>query len=237
MALMRHFALLLAALTMLAAAPAAVGAIEPRAPTVRYRVARMAVDRAAFRTFAASVQDTLTDPRGWSAGGVVSFRQVSDDPDFTLWLASPAAIAATGVGCSEYYSCRVGDDVYINVTRWRDGADTYRQRSLGDYRDYVVNHEVGHWLGLGHRGCPGPGAASPVMQQQSKTLRGCEPQAWPLEGEQRRALRYFGPQRWSAFVQRALRIRGAISPNAQPSAEDRKSGGNVPRSGGPLLVK
>ena len=44
-------------------------------------------------------------------------------------------------------------------------------------------HEVGHWLGLGHRTCRGRGTVALVMQQQSKDLRGCVANAWPLDTE------------------------------------------------------
>ena len=160
--------------------------------TVDYEVGRLDVGRGAMPVFRRIVDKTLSDPRGWSDDGAVAFSRVRSDGDFTIWLASPSAIVATGVGCSAYYSCRVGDDVYINVDRWREGATSYRRNSLLEYRQYVVNHEVGHWLGLGHRDCPEPGASAPVLLQQSKGLDGCEPRAWPLPREQQRALDYLG---------------------------------------------
>lgn len=158
--------------------------------SVTYAVAVLGVDNKHLPEFRRIADLTLADQRGWSAYGAVAFQRVVGDADFTLWLASPEAIAATGVGCSAYYSCRVGDDVYINSMRWTEGAEAYRDRPRREYREYVVNHEVGHWLGLEHRGCPARAGASPVMQQQSKGLRGCEARAWPLPGEQAKALDY-----------------------------------------------
>lgn len=157
---------------------------------VTYRVATTGGEAGDLEGFRRLVAATLTDDRGWSSRGTVAFQEVRADADLTIWLASPEAIVATGVGCSASYSCRVGPDVYINSMRWREGADSYADRSLTDYRRHVVNHEVGHWLGLGHRGCPARGAAAPVLLQQSKGLDGCEPRPWPLPREQRRALGY-----------------------------------------------
>jgi hypothetical protein len=47
----------------------------------------------------------------------------------------------------------------------------------------VVNHETGHWLGLGHAGCPGRGRLAPVMMQQSKGLGGCRFNPFPTSRE------------------------------------------------------
>ncbi|HEX5017257.1 MAG TPA: DUF3152 domain-containing protein, partial [Actinomycetes bacterium] len=59
--------------------------------------------------------------------------------------------------------------------------------NLRQYRAMVVNHETGHWFGLGHASCGGSGKLAPVMMQQSKGLEGCRPNPWPLPGEIARA--------------------------------------------------
>jgi hypothetical protein len=42
---------------------------------------------------------------------------------------------------------------------------------LGSYRQYVVNHEVGHGIGYArHQPCPSDGALAPVMMQQTLSL-------------------------------------------------------------------
>ncbi len=129
------------------------------------------------------VRGALADPRGWSLDGDLAFVSDEDDAQFTVWLASPEEVAAANEVCSPDYSCRVGDDIYINDVRWRDPPDTFAGEELDDYRRYVVNHEVGHWLGHGHFDCAEEGEAAPVMQQQSIDLEGCEANVWPLEWE------------------------------------------------------
>ena len=56
----------------------------------------------------------------------------------------------------------------------------------------VVNHEVGHLLGMHHPlvQCPVPGRPAAVMSQQSTELRGCLPNPWPLPDEVERAARH-----------------------------------------------
>ena len=132
--------------------------------------------------FAAAVDATLADHRGWTAAGDVALQRVGpqDGPSFRVRLATPRTVDAhcAPLRTNGIYSCRQGADVMINAVRWFEGA-AQSHLSLVDYRHYVISHEVGHALGHGHVGCPAPGAVAPVMMQQTKGLDGCSPNPWP----------------------------------------------------------
>jgi hypothetical protein len=131
--------------------------------------------------FAASAAATYADPRGWMRAHH-RFRRVSSGGNFTLVLAQARYLPTYSKVCSTLYSCRVGRNVIINQTRWRYSSPHFTG-SKSMYRTMVVNHETGHWLGRPHAFCSAPGALAPVMQQQSKGMQGCRPNAWPLARE------------------------------------------------------
>lgn len=136
------------------------------------------------REFAQAVQTTLGDPRGWGAGGRQSFQRVSGGGyDFRVLLVSPDNVNdfCPGLDTGGYTSCRSGDDAVVNLARWLTGVPDY-EGDLASYRQYVVNHEVGHYLGNGHEPCPGAGEMAPVMQQQTLGLEGCTKNPWPFPG-------------------------------------------------------
>jgi hypothetical protein len=64
----------------------------------------------------------------------------------------------------------------LNLRRWELGAPSYGS-DVARYREYLINHEVGHALGHGHVDCPKTGRPAPVMLQQTLGLQGCH--AWP----------------------------------------------------------
>lgn len=150
-------------------------------PLLRFRVeVENGIDLDA-QAFAGAVATTLSDPRSWGAGARQSFQRVSDGPyDFRVLLVSPDNVNSfcPGLDTGGYTSCRSGDHAVLNLARWMTGVPDYAG-DLATYRQYVVNHEVGHYLGNGHELCPGPGERAPVMQQQTLGLEGCLKNPWP----------------------------------------------------------
>jgi hypothetical protein len=155
--------------------------------TVRYSVRTKGDVSVIVREFRRLAQQTYDDPRGWRGKGV-RFVRVPKGGKFTLWISVAHLVPSFSSGCSAEWSCRVGRDVIINQTRWRNASPAWNAggRSLRDYRHMVVNHETGHWLGYGHATCPRRGAPAPVMMQQSKGTGGCRFNPWPTVAELRR---------------------------------------------------
>jgi hypothetical protein len=151
-----------------------------------YRIATRGPVTADVGHFGRHVASTLSDPRGWSLGGAISFRQTTGAADFTIWLSTAAQLPSFSSRCSSQWSCRVGPNVVINQDRWLHGSPHWPY-GVDTYQHYVVNHEVGHWLGLGHRSCRGgAGVRAPVMVQQSKggaALGACRFNVWPTPDE------------------------------------------------------
>ncbi|AZQ75698.1 DUF3152 domain-containing protein [Streptomyces luteoverticillatus] len=143
--------------------------------------------------FATAVHRTLNDDRSWGHGGKRTFERVSSgDADFVVTLASPKTTAAwcakSGLDTTEdNVSCdsAATDRVMINAYRWAQGSQTFGDR-MHEYRQMLINHEVGHRLGHDHETCPKEGALAPVMMQQTKFLttdgKTCRPNAWPFPG-------------------------------------------------------
>jgi hypothetical protein len=134
------------------------------------------VDGDAFAAFALA---TLNDERSWARDGY-RFVRTDGRADVRLVLASPETSAAMCRPLRTFgrLSCHAGDATVLTVYRWVKAIPEYGKDRTG-YRQYLVNHEVGHALGHGHVSCPGAGRRAPTMMQQTKGLNGCRPNSWP----------------------------------------------------------
>lgn len=131
--------------------------------------------------FAHMVDATLSDPRGWINDPRFRFEHVSadDNPSLKIRLTSLDTTAELcGVQIGTETSCRTritGEDtVLLNESRWVRGAVPF-QGDLGSYRQYLINHEVGHAVGFAeHVPCPESNALAPIMMQQTLSLNNAQ---------------------------------------------------------------
>lgn len=195
----------------------AMGSSDPSATQVsspgRYNESSLQIELAVLSEvngistaeFVSSVLGILNDDRGWPAAG---FTFVSNsESDFRIVLAEGDRVdeICWPLRTLGRLSCRNGSTIALNADRWREATDDW-DSALGDYRSYLVNHEIGHLLGFGHptQPCVSPTARldsnaldsndtntitrALVMAQQTKGLAGCTGNGWPLATEIEAAL-------------------------------------------------
>lgn len=151
-------------------------------PVFRYSVGVEKGINIKERAFAKFIEGLLRDPRGWTAAQLTSrrFKRVSRG-GIKIVIATPSTVdkLCHPLRTNGFLSCARNGYIAINLNRWEDAVPHWTTGLL-EYRQYLINHELGHWLWQPHVGCPGKGKLAPVMMQQSIRLNGCKPNPWPV---------------------------------------------------------
>lgn len=162
--------------------------------TVYYTIDTDPELRGRFDEFRDIINNVLTDPRGWRKYNYTFIEQplTKHTPRILrIKLATLDTIKKIGCGSAttmcntayfSFYRPRY-HDIHINVQNWDGGSKS--SLSIPRYRIYVINHEVGHALGLDHVKCPASRTnKGSVMQQMTRGpehIAPCFENEWPLD--------------------------------------------------------
>jgi hypothetical protein len=144
-------------------------------------------------SFHKKVVQTLSKPRGWQSIDNIEFRFVSWNTlnhiksrnKIPVRLsANETIVKECGFKELERLSCcnTITKQVWLNYYRWKNGAKPSKL-TLDRYRNYMINHEIGHALGRLHAKCPCEGCSAPIMMQHTITIGKCKPNDKPLANE------------------------------------------------------
>ena len=128
------------------------------------------------------IRSTLMDARGWGKDYDFVLRRGTEPADviFEIWDSQKIAktygkkfrkfsVCSTDGGTATGGTATRASKIVINQDNWDNGSKTYRQ--------YVLQHEMGHALGNGHRKMAPLGACN-VMTVQSNRRLTCTLNPW-----------------------------------------------------------
>lgn len=144
------------------------------------------------KIFENKVKKVLLDKDGWQSIAKVKFKFVGKDVFDKIQTNKKIVINLStndtinkkcGFGAEMLSCCDMSTkEVWINFYRWMNGSK-HSKLNIYKYRDYVINHEVGHALGRLHTDCPCEDCPAPIMMQHTVSIGNCKPNNKPLKNE------------------------------------------------------
>lgn len=145
----------------------------------RYSVSIDPTIKRSLVNFKKQIRKILENPKTWC----IRFKEDNENPDFIIFLTTDSAINQAcklrGLSCADWSK----NIIYINNDNWSKGSKK-SGLNLEDYRIYVINHEIGHILGIHNHLKPKKGCKVPVMNQSTLGIGKGLPNMWPLRREQ-----------------------------------------------------
>jgi len=125
------------------------------------------------------VDSILSDKEGWPQYGYKFIHDIKN-PQLKIYIRGAYETekklckGLPGLSCTRFKKNGDPIDIIINYNNWIGGSKS--ELSIEKYHKYVINHEVGHWLGIGHTKCPieeckkrgYTSCPASIMQQMSK---------------------------------------------------------------------
>lgn len=93
--------------------------------------------------------------------------------------ASPSPSASPSASPDEAESCADQGILVVSAYQWAAGAKAFGDDTAA-WRDYMINHPIGHLLGEPDAPCGGTGQLAPVMQNQELDITPCLANGWPF---------------------------------------------------------
>lgn len=137
-----------------------------------------------LNNFTNHVKRILSHPKSWNVDFVYVNNDIDADVFMNIYLTTDNFISKVCGFDEKPLSCANMNtrDIYINEYRWLHGS-VKSKMNLEDYRNYVINHEVGHALGFLHEK-PRKNCKCPVMHQQTLYVEPGKPNPFPTKKEQ-----------------------------------------------------
>lgn len=146
----------------------------PTFPVATFSYCLDASSTAEAKVLSSSASNAFSDLAGWNLGGRLKFVQVSSNCNFGIDLMPASSMSSVSTACAGQTTCGVGSTLALNLSNWL-AAPAAWIGGIDSYREQMISHEVGHWLGFSHASCFAKSSPVPILEDPTVELDGCSP--------------------------------------------------------------